>query len=86
MGDGVLVTSMHTCRNCNQSFSTELALELHHDSCEKGQLFCEKCGDRFSEGVSTRDGWHYRCPNDDCDGEGLGEDIIQIEDIRMATH
>ena len=79
-----MIPSMYTCRDCNQSFSTELALELHRDKCEKGQLFCESCGGRFSERVATRDGWHYRCPDEDCDGEGLGEDIVRIEDIKAA--
>ena len=77
---------MHTCRNCNQSFQTELALELHHDTCEKGQLLCQVCGDRFRERDATQDGWHYTCPNNDCDGEGLQEDLIDVRQVRTATH
>ncbi|ELY53858.1 HVO_2901 family zinc finger protein [Natronococcus jeotgali] len=77
---------MHTCRNCNQSFQTELALELHRDTCEKAQLFCQVCGDRFRERDATQDGWHYECPNESCDGEGLREDLYQIDDVRAATH
>ncbi|WP_290817591.1 HVO_2901 family zinc finger protein [Halovivax sp.] len=77
---------MHTCRNCNQSFQTELALELHRDTCEEGQLFCQVCGDRFRERIATQDGWHYECPNDDCDGAGLQEDLFNVEDVRTATH
>ena len=77
---------MHTCRNCNQSFQTALALELHRDSCEKGQLFCHLCGDRFREVEATQDGWHYECPNEDCDGEGLQEDIFDVREVRTAKH
>ncbi len=77
---------MHTCRNCNQSFRTELALEIHRDSCEAGQLLCQECGDQFRERDATEDGWHYRCPNDDCDGEGLKEDLIDVRSVRTATH
>ncbi len=77
---------MHTCRNCNQSFQTALALELHRDSCKKGQLLCQLCGDRFREREATQDGWHYECPNDECDGEGLQEDLYSVTDLRTATH
>lgn len=77
---------MHTCRTCNQSFQSELALELHRDTCSNGQLFCQVCGDRFREGAATEDGWHYRCPNDDCDGDGLQEDLYYVSDLRTATH
>lgn len=77
---------MHTCRNCNQSFQTELALELHRDSCKKGQLFCQVCGDRFRERDATQDGWHYECPNAECDGEGLTEDLFNVENVRAAQH
>ncbi|AHF99447.1 transcriptional regulator [Halostagnicola larsenii XH-48] len=77
---------MYTCRNCNQSFQTELALELHRDSCTKSQLCCHVCGERFAEGEATRDGWHYECPNDDCDGNGLQEDIFNVDDVLTATH
>ena len=77
---------MHTCRNCNQSFQTELALELHRDTCKKGQLFCQVCGGRFQEGKATHDGWHYECPNEDCDGDGLKDDIYRVDDVRTTTH
>ncbi len=76
---------MHTCRNCNQSFQTELALELHRDTCQKGELLCQVCGDRFREATATKDGWHYQCPNDDCDGDGLREDLFRVADARTAT-
>ncbi|MFC7210480.1 transcriptional regulator [Natronoarchaeum sp. GCM10025321] len=69
---------MHTCRICNQTFSTKLKLELHRDTCKQDTLLCEQCGDKFSEAAATRDGWHYRCPNDDCDGEGLTEDLYRL--------
>ncbi|AEH37940.1 HVO_2901 family zinc finger protein [Halopiger xanaduensis] len=77
---------MHTCRNCNQSFQTELALELHLDTCQKGQLFCQVCGERFREGDATQDGWHYECPNEDCDGEGLKDDLYHVDDVGVPTN
>ncbi|GAB3663393.1 HVO_2901 family zinc finger protein [Halopiger thermotolerans] len=77
---------MHTCRNCNQSFQTELALELHRDTCQKGQLFCQVCGERFREGDATQDGWHYECPTEDCDGEGLKEDLYHVDDVGVTTN
>ncbi|WP_255170768.1 HVO_2901 family zinc finger protein [Natrononativus amylolyticus] len=77
---------MYTCRSCNQSFQTELALELHRDTCKDGQLICRVCGDRFREREATRDGWHYACPSDDCDGEGLTEDLVDLREVRTATH
>lgn len=76
---------MYTCRNCNRTFATELELSLHRDSCTEDQMFCQVCGDRFHERRATPDGWHYRCPNDDCDGEGLTEDLLRIDDMRVAT-
>jgi hypothetical protein len=76
---------MYTCRVCKRTFATELARSLHQDGCEKSQLFCQCCGDRFAEYRATRDGWNYACPNDDCDGEGLTEDILRIDDMRVAT-
>lgn len=77
---------MHTCRSCDQSFRTELALELHEDACEDGSLLCQVCGDRFLESDATEDGWHYACPNPDCDGEGLEEDLFDVQNIRKATY
>ncbi len=74
---------MYTCRTCNRAFSTELALELHLDQCETDQLFCKKCGNRFGERGATRDGWHYHCTDEECDGEGIGEDLVRVEDIRI---
>jgi len=74
----------HICRDCKRTFTSELDLELHRDTCSRGQLFCGNCGERFAERTATEDGWHYRCPNDDCDGEGLGEDLQRIDDVRLA--
>ncbi|MFC7154736.1 HVO_2901 family zinc finger protein [Halomarina halobia] len=71
---------VHTCRNCKRTFDTELGLELHKDTCSDAQLFCRKCGTRFAERRATRDGWHYDCPTDDCDGEGIGEDLLRVRD------
>lgn len=75
----------HTCRNCKRTFNTELQLELHLDICSSGQLYCDDCGERFAERAATEDGWHYRCPNDDCDGEGIGEDIHHVSDARVTN-
>lgn len=77
---------MYTCRGCNQSFRTELALELHRAGCEEGNLMCDVCGERFQESAATEDGWHYECPNPDCDGAGLTEDLYDIRNVRTATH
>jgi len=70
----------HTCRNCKRTFSSELRLELHRDSCSDAQLFCEQCGARFAERRGTRDGWHYECPEADCNGSGIGEDLRRVRD------
>jgi len=53
---------------------------------QKAQLFCQVCGERFREGTATQDGWHYECPNEDCDGDGLQEDLYRVEDVRTTTH
>lgn len=74
---------MHTCRNCNQSFASELKLELHRDTCADGNLLCRCCGARFPERKATRDGWHYECPTADCDGAGRGEDIVSVDNARI---
>lgn len=74
---------MHTCRNCHRTFSTELALELHRDSCADGDLLCRECGERFRERDATTDGWHYHCPNDACDGNGRGDDIVEVDHARV---
>lgn len=74
-----------TCRDCKRTFGSELELELHQDNCSEGQLFCQACGDRFAERRGTEDGWHYRCPNDDCDGAGIGEDICRVTDVRLEA-
>jgi hypothetical protein len=75
----------HTCRNCKRTFSTELELELHRDTCSDGELYCDRCGERFSERAATRDGWHYQCPTDECDGSDLGEDIHKVRDARIEA-
>lgn len=75
----------HVCRNCKRTFSTELELELHRDTCEAAsQLVCRECGEKVSERRATRDGWTYRCPNDDCDGSGLGDDLHKADDFSVA--
>jgi hypothetical protein len=75
----------HTCRDCKRTFSSELELELHRDTCSEGQLICDSCGERFAERTATTDGWHYRCPNEECDGEGIGEDIHKVQDVRLEA-
>ncbi|MFC6835721.1 transcriptional regulator [Halomarina ordinaria] len=76
---------MHTCRNCKRTFDSKLELELHRDTCSDDQLFCRKCGTRFAERRGTRDGWHYACPTDDCDGEEIGEDLLRVRDALTVT-
>lgn len=76
---------VHTCRNCKRTFGTELELELHRDHCVDDQLACTRCGERFAERVATRDGWHYECPNEDCDGSGLGEDLRALDDALSVS-
>ncbi|MFB6206592.1 MAG: HVO_2901 family zinc finger protein [Haloglomus sp.] len=76
----------HVCRNCKRTFSTELELELHRDTCEAAsQLVCKECGEKVSERRATRDGWHYRCPNDDCSGAGLGENLFRADDFSITS-
>jgi len=41
-------------------------------------LLCRKCGSTFPEGQATRDGWHYECPTEGCDSEGLGEGLRRV--------
>ncbi|PSP82976.1 transcriptional regulator [Halobacteriales archaeon QS_1_68_17] len=74
----------HTCRTCNRTFGTELELELHRDTCSADQLFCDVCGERFPERTATTDGWHYRCPTEDCDGAGIGESLHRVSEARVA--
>jgi len=72
------------CRDCGRTFSTELELDFHRETCSENQLFCEACGSRFAESAATEDGWHYRCPEPDCDGEGVGENLHAVEDVRVT--
>jgi hypothetical protein len=72
-----------TCRVCKRTFATKVRLELHKDTCSEGKLFCDECGERFDEGVATEDGWRYRCPNGDCEGSGIGEDLHRVDDVRQ---
>ncbi|EFW93444.1 transcription regulator/DNA-binding protein [Haladaptatus paucihalophilus DX253] len=39
------------------------------------------CGERFDADAATDDGWHYQCPNDDCDGAGIREDLYPVRDV-----
>ena len=85
MGPMNVVAMSYACRDCKRTFGTQLELELHRDNCTEGQLFCGECGGRFPERAGTTDGWHYRCPNEDCDGEGIGEDIRRVNDVRLEV-
>lgn len=42
-------------------------------------LRCRKCSTEFPEGHATEDGWHYGCPEDDCDASGIGEGLKRVE-------
>lgn len=75
----------HTCRNCKRTFSSELQYELHRDTCSSEALVCRCCGSRFPERRATADGWHYACPNDDCEGAGLGEDLRSVREFSVAA-
>jgi hypothetical protein len=44
-------------------------------------LVCRKCGAEFPEAHATRDGWHYRCPEDDCEASGLGDGLRRKDDV-----
>ena len=72
----------NVCPNCHRVFESELELELHRDTCGADDLVCGECGEQFPESVATRDGWHYACPNGDCDGEGIGEQLYELEATR----
>lgn len=76
---------MHTCENCGRSFGDELDLELHRDRCVEETLVCRKCGTRFPEARATTDGWHYRCPEADCDAEGIGEGLRRANDTLLTV-
>lgn len=73
------------CRNCKRTFGSNLELELHRDKCSAEQLFCERCGEKFAERTATTDGWHYRCPTEDCSGAGLDEDLHRVDEVRIAS-
>ena len=75
---------MHTCRHCHRSFQSSLALSLHRDVCNGDVLQCGECGERFRESEATRDGWHFECPVEDCDGAGLGEDLLEVGEVRSS--
>lgn len=75
----------YTCKSCKRTFTNELQYELHRDTCSSETLICGQCGEQFSERRATRDGWYYSCPNDVCDGTGLGEDLHSVGDFSVAT-
>lgn len=75
----------YTCRICKQAFTSKLQYELHRDTCSSEALICECCGEQFSEQRATCDGWHYDCPNDGCDGSGLGEDLHNVRNFSVVT-
>jgi hypothetical protein len=75
----------HTCESCNRTFATELNLELHRDTCVGDRLVCRRCGERFPESTATKDGWHYECPSEDCEGTGMGEDLVKPDELRVGA-
>jgi NADH pyrophosphatase NudC (nudix superfamily) len=48
-------------------------------------LFCGRCGERFQASEATDDGWYYRCPSDDCEAEGIHEDLYPVKDVLPST-
>lgn len=48
-------------------------------------LFCGRCGERFRADEATDDGWYYRCPNDDCDAEGVHEELYPVRDVLPSS-
>ena len=74
----------HVCKNCKQTFTSKLQYELHRDTCSSEALICERCGEQFSERQATRDGWHYACPSEDCEGAGLEDDLHPVRDFSVA--
>ena len=77
----------HSCDACGETFPSKLRLELHRDTCGEDEMVCRECGERFDAARATTDGWHYACPNDDCDGEGLGESLVQLDEAKvLAAH
>lgn len=75
----------HRCGSCGEEFGDEVDLKVHQDYCTDEQLFCSQCGERFMEYEATEDGWYYRCPNDGCDGSGLGEDLRPLGAVQIPT-
>ncbi|WP_132058830.1 transcriptional regulator [Halorussus amylolyticus] len=70
-----------------ESRRTETDVDLSRDADDlDSRLFCGRCGERFQESEATRDGWYYRCPNDDCDGEGIHDDLYPVKDVLPSTH
>jgi hypothetical protein len=63
----------------------ELASRERGKAADIDRLFCKKCGERFDADEATDDGWHYRCPNDDCDGAGIGTDLAAVTDVLPST-
>ncbi|WP_135830260.1 zinc ribbon domain-containing protein [Halorussus halobius] len=49
-------------------------------------LFCGRCGERFRASEATDDGWYYRCPSDDCDAEGIREELYPVKDVLPSSH
>lgn len=75
----------HSCGNCGRTFTTKGDLALHRDDCVADQLACRQCGGRFAESTATDDGWHYECPDADCDGAGIGEDLVHVDELRVGA-
>ena len=63
----------------------ELASRERSSTADIDRLFCKQCGERFDADEATDDGWHYRCPNGDCDAEGIGDDLAPVTDVLPST-
>lgn len=73
-----------SCRHCGRTFETRVDRELHRDRCTDDALVCRECGERFPADGATTDGWHYECPDDDCDATGIGEGLRRVRETPLA--
>ncbi|WP_225741354.1 zinc ribbon domain-containing protein [Halorussus halophilus] len=70
-----------------QSQETDSKVDLSRSADDfDSLLYCGRCGERFQESEATEDGWYYRCPNEDCDAEGIHEDLYPVKDVLPSTH
>jgi len=74
----------YSCRHCGRTYAAELDRDLHAERCGENRLVCRVCGERFDERRATTDGWHYECPNPDCDATGIGEGLRRVGERPLA--